>query len=76
MVSYAYQMGQKIMSGTILPPAPIYGPGDPERFFMIYKRVTSGTFPMFGAGRERSRLRTRAPLDKSLRRSYEWYRAE
>ena len=36
---------------VILRPAAIYGPGDPERFFMIFKRVSRGTFPMFGRGR-------------------------
>jgi len=36
---------------VILRPAAIYGPGDPERFFMIFKRVSRGTFPMFGSGR-------------------------
>jgi nucleoside-diphosphate-sugar epimerase len=36
---------------VILRPAAIYGPGDPERFFMIFKRVAKGTFPMFGSGR-------------------------
>jgi nucleoside-diphosphate-sugar epimerase len=36
---------------TILRPAAIYGPGDPERFFMIFKRVARGTFPMFGDGK-------------------------
>jgi len=35
----------------ILRPAAIYGPGDPERFFMIFKRVASGMFPMFGDGK-------------------------
>lgn len=39
------------MKTTILRPAAIYGPGDPERFYMIYKRVASGTFPMFGKGK-------------------------
>lgn len=39
------------MPCTILRPAAIYGPGDPERFFMIFKRVMSGTFPMFGSGK-------------------------
>lgn len=38
------------MSTTILRPAAIYGPGDPERFFMIYRRVAAGMFPMFGSG--------------------------
>ncbi len=35
----------------ILRPAAIYGPGDPERFLMIFRRVARGTFPMFGDGR-------------------------
>jgi nucleoside-diphosphate-sugar epimerase len=39
------------METVILRPAAIYGPGDPERFFMIFKRVARGTFPMFGNGR-------------------------
>lgn len=38
------------LPALIIRPAAIYGPGDPERFFMIYKRVASGTFPMFGSG--------------------------
>lgn len=36
---------------VILRPAAIYGPGDPERFFLIFKRVAKGMFPMFGNGR-------------------------
>ena len=32
------------METVILRPAAIYGPGDPERFFMIFKRVSKGTF--------------------------------
>lgn len=36
---------------VIIRPAAIYGPGDPERFFLIYKRVASGTFPIFGSGK-------------------------
>jgi 2-alkyl-3-oxoalkanoate reductase len=39
------------MESVVLRPAAIYGPGDPERFFMIFKRVAKGTFPMFGSGR-------------------------
>lgn len=42
---------RKGMKTVILRPAAIYGPGDPERFFMIFKRVAKGTFPMFGNGR-------------------------
>ena len=36
---------------VILRPTAIYGPGDPGRFLMIYKRVKKGTFPMFGRGK-------------------------
>jgi nucleoside-diphosphate-sugar epimerase len=36
---------------TIIRPAAIYGPGDPERFQMIFRRVAKGRFPMFGSGR-------------------------
>ena len=41
----------KGMKTCILRPAAIYGPGDPERFFMIFKRVAKGVFPMFGSGK-------------------------
>jgi 2-alkyl-3-oxoalkanoate reductase len=41
----------KGMPTVILRPAAIYGPGDPERFLMIFRRVTRGSFPMFGTGR-------------------------
>lgn len=41
---------KKGLKTVILRPAAIYGPGDPERFFMIFKRVKSGLFPMFGDG--------------------------
>ena len=36
---------------VILRPAAIYGPGDPERFGLIFRRVARGRFPMFGSGR-------------------------
>jgi len=39
------------LPSVIIRPAAIYGPGDPERFFMIFKRVASGRFPMFGKGK-------------------------
>lgn len=42
---------KKGMKTVILRPAAIYGPGDPERFFMIFKRVAKGSFPMFGNGK-------------------------
>ena len=41
---------RKGLKCVILRPAAIYGPGDPERFYMIFKRVAKGTFPMFGDG--------------------------
>ena len=31
-------------------PTAIYGPGDPERFFMLFKMVNQGRFLMFGDG--------------------------
>jgi nucleoside-diphosphate-sugar epimerase len=34
-----------------LRPTAIYGPGDPERFGMIFRRVEKGTFPIFGSGK-------------------------
>jgi nucleoside-diphosphate-sugar epimerase len=45
------QLGAGRIETVIIRPAAIYGPGDPERFFMIFKRVAKGTFPMFGNGR-------------------------
>jgi nucleoside-diphosphate-sugar epimerase len=39
------------MNATIIRPTAIYGPGDPGRFLMIYKRVYKGVFPMFGDGK-------------------------
>jgi nucleoside-diphosphate-sugar epimerase len=42
---------QKGLPSVILRPAAIYGPGDPERFLMIFRRVARGIFPMFGDGR-------------------------
>ena len=39
------------LPSVIIRPAAIYGPGDPERFFMIFKRVNKGLFPMFGDGK-------------------------
>jgi nucleoside-diphosphate-sugar epimerase len=35
---------------SILRPAAIYGPGDPERFYMLFKRVQSGRFTFLGDG--------------------------
>lgn len=47
----ALEFYQRGVNTTILRPAAIYGPGDPERFFLIFKRVAKGTFPMFGNGK-------------------------
>jgi nucleoside-diphosphate-sugar epimerase len=38
------------LNATILRPTAIYGPGDPERFFLLYRFVQAGWFPMFGTG--------------------------
>lgn len=46
----AKEYANRGMKTVILRPAAIYGPGDPERFFMIFKRVAKGSFPMFGSG--------------------------
>ncbi|HSP88783.1 MAG TPA: NAD(P)-dependent oxidoreductase, partial [Ignavibacteriaceae bacterium] len=45
------EYNKKGMKTVILRPAAIYGPGDPERFFMIFKRVAKGYFPMIGNGK-------------------------
>ena len=42
---------RKGLKTVILRPAAIYGPGDPERFYMIFRRVARGSFPMFGDGK-------------------------
>lgn len=47
----AREYPDKGLDVTILRPAAIYGPGDPERFFLIFRRVAKGTFPMFGDGK-------------------------
>jgi nucleoside-diphosphate-sugar epimerase len=47
----ALEYGRRGLPALIIRPAAIYGPGDPERFYMIFKRVASGRFPMFGNGR-------------------------
>jgi nucleoside-diphosphate-sugar epimerase len=35
---------------TIIRPTAIYGPGDPGRFVMLFRRAKGGSFPMFGRG--------------------------
>jgi nucleoside-diphosphate-sugar epimerase len=39
------------LPSTILRPNAIYGPGDPGRYYMIFRRVKKGVFPMFGSGK-------------------------
>jgi nucleoside-diphosphate-sugar epimerase len=48
---HVLEYNRKGLPGVILRPAAIYGPGDPERFYMIFKRVAKGIFPMFGSGK-------------------------
>lgn len=45
------QFHERGLKTVTLRPAAIYGPGDPERFYLIFKRVAKGTFPMFGNGK-------------------------
>lgn len=44
------EYGKRGLEYTIIRPTAIYGPGDPERFFLIFKRVAKGRFLMFGTG--------------------------
>jgi nucleoside-diphosphate-sugar epimerase len=47
VVSQYVGKGLKIVT---LRPTAIYGPGDPERFFMLFKLISKGRFFMFGNG--------------------------
>lgn len=47
----AHEFMQKGLDIAILRPAAIYGPGDPERWAMLFKRVATGRFLMLGSGR-------------------------
>ncbi len=44
------ECGDQRIEWTILRPTAIYGPGDPERFVMIFRRAARGRFLMFGNG--------------------------
>lgn len=44
------EYNNKGMKTVILRPAAIYGPGDPDRFGMIFRQVNRGFFPFFGDG--------------------------
>lgn len=39
------------LDAVTLRPTAIYGPGDPERFLMLFRMVKKGRFLMFGSGR-------------------------
>lgn len=43
-------LAERGLDFTILRPTAIYGPGDPGRFVMLFRRAKRGTFPMFGRG--------------------------
>lgn len=47
----AHEFIEKGMEVSILRPAAIYGPEDPERWLMLIKRVSAGRFLMFGDGK-------------------------
>lgn len=42
---------QRGLETTILRPNAIFGPGDPGRFYLIFKQLSKGWFPMFGSGK-------------------------
>ncbi len=46
----AHEAMERGLDVTILRPAAIYGPGDPERWLMLFRRVAPGRFFMFGDG--------------------------
>jgi len=56
---YTKYQGEKVVAEfrknglkvVTLRPTAIYGPGDPERFFNLFKMVSKGRFLMFGDGR-------------------------
>ena len=45
------QFVERGLPAVTIRPAAIYGPGDPERFLMLFRRVETGRFAMFGDGR-------------------------
>lgn len=47
----AHEYMQKGLAVSILRPAAIYGPGDPERWVMLFRRTATGRFLMFGDGK-------------------------
>ena len=47
----AHEYMAKGLDVTILRPTAIYGPGDPGRWFMLFKYTANGRFLMFGNGK-------------------------
>lgn len=47
----AHEFMERGLKISILRPAAIYGPEDPERWLMLIKRVSAGRFLMFGDGK-------------------------
>jgi nucleoside-diphosphate-sugar epimerase len=45
------EYSERGLNTVILRPTALYGPGDKERFGMIFKRVDKGMFPIFGDGK-------------------------
>jgi nucleoside-diphosphate-sugar epimerase len=45
------EFGEQGLNATVLRPTAMYGPGDPERWLMLFKQVAGGRFLMFGDGR-------------------------
>ena len=45
------EFGDRGLDVVILRPTAIYGPGDPGRWLMLYRMVTTGRFLMFGDGK-------------------------
>jgi 2-alkyl-3-oxoalkanoate reductase len=45
------RLGPGKIEYTTIRPTAIYGPGDPGRFVMIFRRAKKGVFPIFGSGR-------------------------
>ena len=44
------RFAERGLNTVVLRPCAIYGPGDPGRFRLLFQRVASGRFPMFGPG--------------------------
>lgn len=45
------EFSKRGLNCTILRPTALYGPGDKDRFGMIFRRVNKGSFPIFGDGK-------------------------